>query len=217
MRNRWTGLILMLVTLVVGFAVYSKLPDQVPTHWNASGEADGYSSRLFGVVMLPLLGIGIWALLQFLPRIDPRKENYESFLGTYFMIINATMILLAAIQVIVLASGLGYEFSVGRLIPVGVGLFLAFIGHQLGRIRPNWWAGIRTPWTLADDTVWRRTHRFGAKIFVIGGLSIAIAGAVLPGTYAAIIVVSASVVLGLIPAAYSYVIWRELGEHQTNT
>lgn len=209
MRNRWVGLIAVLISLAFGVIVYPELPGQVATHWDVSGEVDDTMARFWAVVSLPLLGVSLWGLMMLLPRLDPRRGNYEAFQGTYYLLVNAVLILLAALQAVVIASGLGYEIDIARLVPVGVGLLLAILGNEMGRIRPNWFTGIRTPWTLADDEVWRRTHRFAAKVFVLGGVSIAVVGFFLPGTIAAVVTITAAVVLALIPAAYSYIIWRQ--------
>lgn len=83
MREDWPAILLVLASLVAGVLVYPYLPDQVPSHWNIKGEVDGYSSRLWGAYGIPLLNAGIYLLMLITPRIDPRRNNYAKFAGTY--------------------------------------------------------------------------------------------------------------------------------------
>lgn len=205
MRSRWIAPLLIVAMTVFGFAAWPSLPDQIESHWGISGQADDTMSRTLAVLLMPLLTAGIWALLAFLPRIDPRRENYESF---GLLIINTVVGVMAAIHIAVIANGRGWSVPVARVAIVAVSLELAVIGNELGRLRPNWFAGIRTPWTLSDDEVWRRTHRVGGRLFVAAGLILAILGAFAPYNVIFIAMIAGMVGIALGLAAYSYVLWR---------
>ena len=207
MRSRWFGLVVAALAAAVSVWAYPRLPETVATHWNLRGVADGYSSRFWAVALMPLVMVGMTGLFAVLPKMDPRRENYAKFLDSYWLIANAIIVFMGVAQVLVLANGLGYTVQVDRLLPLGVGLLFAFLGNYLTRIEPNWFIGIRTPWTLSSDTVWRRTHRTGGWLFVIGGIVIA-AGAFAPrGTFLPLFVVTV-VVVALIPVVQSYVLWK---------
>jgi len=110
-------------------------------------------------------------LFNVLPKVDPRRENYAKFLDSYWLIANAILVFTGVAHALIIANGLGYTVQVDRLLPVGVGLLLAFLGNYLTRVEPNWFIGVRTPWTLSSDAVWRKVHRTAGWLFVIAGWS----------------------------------------------
>jgi uncharacterized membrane protein len=207
MRSRWFGLVVAALAAVVSVWAYSHLPETVATHWNLQGTPDGYSSRLWAVAVMPLVTLGLTGLFNVLPKVDPRRENYAKFLDSYWLIANAILVFTGLAHALILANGLGYTVQVDRLLPVGVGLLLAFLGNYLTRVEPNWFIGVRTPWTLSSDTVWRKVHRTAGWLFVIGGLVIA-AGAFAPrSAFVPLLTVTIIVAAG-IPVVQSYVLWR---------
>jgi len=207
MRSRWFGLVVTALAAAVSVWAYPRLPETVATHWNLQGTPDGYSSRLWAVAMMPLLTLGLTGLFNVLPKVDPRRENYAKFLDSYWLIANAVLVFTGVADVLILANGLGYTVQVDRLLPLGVGLLFAFLGNYLTRVEPNWFVGIRTPWTLSSDAVWRKTHRTAGWLFVVGGLVIA-AGAFAPrGVFLPLFVATIVVVAG-IPVVQSYILWK---------
>ncbi len=207
MRSRWFGLVVTALAAAVSVWAYPRLPETVATHWNLQGTPDGYSSRLWAVAMMPLLTLGLWGLFNVLPKVDPRHENYAKFLDSYWLIANAVLVFTGVADVLILANGLGYTVQVDRLLPLGVGLLFAFLGNYLTRVEPNWFVGVRTPWTLSSDTVWRKVHRTAGSLFVLGGLVIA-AGAFGPrGVFTPLFVATVIVVAG-IPVVQSYILWK---------
>jgi uncharacterized membrane protein len=208
LRNRLIAPAIIIVMTLAGLLAWPWLPDQVESHWGLSGEADATMDRTLAVVLLPAMTLGVWLLLVFLPRIDPRKQDYESFGGTYLLIVNTVVAFLGVIHLAVIANGLDWNVPVVRVILVAAGLEFAVIGNELGRLRPNWFAGIRTPWTLSDDEVWRRTHRVGGRLFVTLGLLVSLLAVFAPPLVVVIALLGglAAAALGLI--GYSYVLWR---------
>jgi uncharacterized membrane protein len=195
------------VAAALSIWAYPRLPETVVTHWNLRGEPDGYSSRFWAVTIMPLVILAVTGLFRILPKLDPRRENYEKFLSSYWLITNAVLAFLGVAHALLIGYGLGYHVQFDRLMPLSVGLLVAFLGNYLTRVEPNWFVGIRTPWTLSSVTVWRRTHRTGGWLFVFGGIVIALAafaprGAVMP------IIVATVVVASVIPVVQSYVLWR---------
>lgn len=207
MRSRWFGLVVAALAAVVSVWAYSRLPETVATHWNLQGAPDEYSPRFWAVAVMPLVTLGLTGLFNVLPKVDPRRDNYAQFLDSYWLIANAILVFTGVTHALIVANGLGYTVHVDRLFPLGVGLLFAFLGNYLTRVEPNWFVGIRTPWTLSSDTVWRKTHRTGGWLFVIGGIVIA-AGAFAPrGAFLPLLVVTLIVVAG-IPVVQSYVLWK---------
>jgi len=207
MRSRWFGLVIAAIAAGVSIWAYSQLPPTVATHWSLRGTPDGFSSRLVAVSIIPAVILVMTGLFTVLPRVDPRRENYAKFFDSYWLIANAILVFMGVAHVLILANGMGYTVQVDRLLPLGVGLLFAFLGNYLTRIEPNWFIGIRTPWTLSSDTVWRKTHRTGGWLFVIGGIVIA-AGAFAPRGALLPLFVATLIVVAGIPVVQSYVLWK---------
>jgi uncharacterized membrane protein len=208
MRNRWFGLVLVALAAAVSVWAYPRLPETVATHWNLRGEPDGYSSRLWAVLFGPVLALAATGLFNVLPRLDPRQANYARFLSSYWLLVNAILVFMLLAHVLIVANGLGYAVQIDRLLPIGVGLLFVFLGNYLTRVEPNWFVGIRTPWTLSSDTVWRKTHRTGGWLFVVGGLAVVGGAAVLPrGAFLPLFIATMVVIAG-IPVVQSYVLWK---------
>jgi uncharacterized membrane protein len=207
MTRWWLGGILILVMLAVSLAAYPYLPEQVPLHWNFRGEPDRWGSPLVGAFVMPLSAIGVWLLLLGLPRIDPRRANYARFGETYWRVVNLSMLFFVFLHGIALAASLGWNVAMDRVIWLAVGLFFVALGNVLPRVRSNWWMGIRTPWTLDSERVWRETHRVGGWTFVVGGL-ITMLAAALPATAAPWVALGGLTLAALVPVVYSYLSWR---------
>ena len=207
MRSRWFGLVIAAVAVAVSLWAYPQLPPTVATHWNVRGVADGFSSRLVAVSIMPLVIVVMTGLFNVLPRLDPRRDNYAKFIGTYWLIANTVILFILVAHGLIIASGLGYSVKIDRLMPIGVGLLFVVLGNYLTRVEPNWFVGIRTPWTLSSDTVWRKTHRTGGWLMVLAGLVVA-SGAFLPhGAFLPLFVV-VILVMAVIPIVQSYVLWK---------
>ena len=168
---------------------------------------DGYSSRTWAATFIPLLIVVLTGVFAALPKVDPKRANYEKFLDVYWLIVNAVLVFVGLAHALVVANGLGYTVRVDRLMPLGVGLLLAFLGNYLTRVESNWFIGIRTPWTLSSDAVWRKTHRTAGWLFVIGGLIIAAGAFAPPGAFVPLFVVTL-VVITTVPVAQSYILWK---------
>lgn len=207
MKSPWLGLALVVAGFVFALAVYPSLPAEVPTRWSTSGEVTGWMPRTAGALLLPGVALGVWLLGWILPRIDPWKAHYERFIETYWLLINFIVFFTVLIEVVVLGVALGWPIDVNRVVPVGVGMLLVVIGNFLPRIRPNWWMGIRTPWTLTSERVWVKTHRVGGKSLVVGGV-LMMATVLLPPSLREASMVAVSLGAALVPAVYSYLLWR---------
>jgi uncharacterized membrane protein len=207
MRSRWFGLVIAAVAVAVSIWVYPQLPPTVATHWNLRGTPDGFSSRAMAVAIIPAVILVMTGLFNVLPRLDPRGENYAKFIGTYWLIANAVIVFMLVAHGMIIAAGLGYSVKIDRLMPIGVGVLFIVLGNYLTRVEPNWFVGIRTPWTLSSDTVWRKTHRTGGWLMVVGGFVI-IASVFLPhGAFLPLLIV-AVFITAVIPVVQSYILWK---------
>ena len=207
MRSRWFGLAVAAVAAALSLWAYPRLPAVVATHWGSSGQPNGYASREFAVGLVPLMILGMTLLFQVLPKLDPRGQNYAKFITVYWLIANSVLLFLLAVHGFVIAYDLGYHANISRLLPVALGVLFVVLGNYLSDVEPNWFVGIRTPWTLSSDTVWRETHRMGGRVFLLGGL-VLIAEGVLPARSATVAMAVTIPVIVLVPVVQSYMLWR---------
>jgi len=208
MNKRWIGPVLIVLMVAFALAVYGRLPEQVPTHFDLSGDPDDWMDRFPGAFLLPAIAAGIYLLLFALRRIDPRRAHYARFEDTYWVILNGLALMLAVMQGLSLGLALGWPIDMGRAITVTMGLLFVGLGNYLPRIRSNWWIGIRTPWTLESEAVWRETHRVGGWTFVAAGLVLVAAGVFLPAGPREWVSGIALAVGVVIPLVYSYLAYR---------
>ena len=202
-RMDWVILLIGLIPVVAGWSLYDRLPETITTHWNFNNEPDGYMSKSAGLVILSALLLGMPVLMKVFRRIDPRRDNYEKFAQTYDIIRLMMTLVLATTMGFTLLYNIGYDFDVSRVALLILGSVFAVMGNYLGRIRFNFFVGIRTPWTLANEEVWRRTHRFAGPIWFCAGL-VALICAFLPGAIASTIAIAVIAVAVLVPTVYSY-------------
>lgn len=170
MRSRWLGFAAVLAAAVASLVFWPRLPPEVLTHWSLRGEPDGTSSRTLAALTGPAAILVLTLLVQLLPKIDPKRENYPRFHGVYWLVVNAVILWVLVLHVALLAFGAGAPVSVQHVIAGGSAVLMLVLGNSFGRIRPNWFMGIRTPWTLESPEVWRRTHRMAAWLFVGAGI-----------------------------------------------
>ncbi|WP_446663211.1 SdpI family protein [Geobacillus sp. CCR] len=163
-------IVLTVLAYFLSLVALPYLPDQVAIHWNASGEADGFSSKWFGALLLPVLMTVFTFLMAVLPKLDPKRENYARFQTSYRMVNAALSCFFLALHAVTLAYNLGFSIDVGAVMPLGIGGLFLVIGNYMPKIKHNYFIGIRTPWTLASETVWHKTHRLGGKVFTAMGI-----------------------------------------------
>lgn len=207
MNKRWLGFGFALAALLFSAAVFDRLPEQIPTHFNIRGEPDDWTARPWAAFMMPLFGLLLLGVFYVLPKISPRRTNLDRFEDTYWLIANATVGLVCALHVLVLGRALGWPIDISSAVLLGVGVMFMIIGNVLPRTRSNWWIGIRTPWTMESDNVWRATHRLAGKTFMIGG-AVTVIGALLPENVRPWVAIGGLAVGGFIPVIYSYLYWR---------
>ncbi len=208
LKREWISLIAIAAMFITSFVFYNRLPDPMPIHWNVSGQPDDFAARPIGAFVLPLSAIGIYLLLYFIPLLDPKRHSLERSADTYILLRNLVVLFLLFMHALTLYSVLqgGQDLSTAA-ISLGLGVMFMAIGNYMPRMKPSWIAGIRTPWTLSSETVWTQTHRFGGRMFVLGGL-IACISAFLPPVISATLLISAILVAAFVPVAYSYLLWR---------
>ncbi|MDD4238212.1 MAG: SdpI family protein [Desulfotomaculaceae bacterium] len=209
--SEWPLWLLIVAALVLGVVVYPQLPEQVASHWNYRGEVDGYSSRCWGAFGIPLLTAGIYLGMLLVPLIDPRRQNYEKFAGAYRVIKAVLVIFMTGIHLIVILSALGFQVPVDKAVMTGMSLLILIIGNYMGQFRHNYFVGIKTPWTLASEEVWQKTHRLGGRLWVAAGI-LGLAGTLLGGPAGGLVLALALALAVIVPFVYSYLEFRRLSK-----
>lgn len=200
---------LLMIAAAAGFSVWAwpNLPAEVATHFDMQGDPNGWSSRLVAALLVPGIGLALLAASLVMPRIDPRRANYELFTPTYWTVVNAVLLLLLGIHVLSLGRALGWNVNASRVASLGVGGILLVLGNLMTRVRPNWFIGVRTPWTLSSDTVWRKTHRFAGAGFMLAGVCF-VGSAIVDAGWTRYGAIGATIAAGLGAVVYSYVAWK---------
>ena len=206
-KKNWKILVLtsvmILLPIVAGVILWNQLPEQIPTHWNATGEIDGWSSKAFGVFGLPAILLGVQWLCVLGTCADPKKANHaEKILHLVFWIIPLLSIFLS---VLTYMAAMGKQVHVEVIMPVSVGLVLTIVGNYLPKCKQNYTIGIKIPWTLNSEENWNRTHRFAGRLWVLCGLVIILTG------FVGVFWISFGIVLlmALVPFVYSYLLHRK--------
>jgi uncharacterized membrane protein len=206
--HAWYSALVIATAAALSAAVYPRLPDRMPVHWTFSGEADRFGTRIEGAWLVPAVMVAVWLVTRLLPRIDPRQANYAKMQSTYDFVVDAILTAMLAMHVVVLAAGLGHVVSMRRFVPLLFVAFFVALGNVLPRTRPNWWFGVRTPWTLSSDRVWTRTHRVAAYAMTATGV-VVLVSAVLPGVWPLVLAIAVAVIAAFWMVIYSYVVWRQ--------
>ena len=166
--------IVILLPILVGVILWNQLPEQIPSHWNAAGEIDKWSSKPFAVFGMPLILLGFQWLCVLVTLADPKKSNHPSkILHLVFWIIPVLSVLLS---VLTYAVAMGKAVRMEVVMPVFIGLLLAIVGNYLPKCKQNYTIGIKIPWTLNSEENWNRTHRFAGRLWLVCGLVIMLTG-----------------------------------------
>lgn len=205
------SLIAILAAILASAIVYPRLPEMAASHWNAAGQVDGYLPRFWAAFLMPIISAGILLLLLVLPALDPLKANIANFRSYYNAFIALMIVFMLFIHGITLAWNLGYDgFNIGNAILPAVGLIFVFAGIMMAKAKRNFFIGIRTPWTLSNDTVWDETHKLGSKMFIGAGI-VTILSAFF-GELSFWIMFPVMMLAAFVPVVYSYLLWRRISK-----
>jgi uncharacterized membrane protein len=214
--SRWLYLsvaatvVVLAATPLLYYGEYDRLAEQVPHHWNIHGQPDAFTprERVLPLLLLSPAGMAcIVALTLILPWLSPRSFTVDGFRPTFDYVMFLVVLLIGHIQAVTLAVAFQYVHDPARWMVAGILLMLALMGNVLGKVRRNFWMGVRTPWTLADPKVWERTHRVAAWLFTAAGVAgfvAVLAGAPLALCFVGLIAAALVVVL------YSLVLYKRL-------
>ena len=195
--------IVILLPIVAGVILWNRLPEQMPSHWNAAGEIDGWSSKWFSVFVMPLLMLAFQWICVWGTSADPKKSNHSD--KVVQLVLWMIPVISTVLHVIIYAVALGGAVQVDMVLPVMIGLIFAVVGNYIPKCKQNYTIGIKIPWTLNSEENWNKTHRFAGWLWTVCGLVIMLTGFF--GGF--IIFIGVVLVMVLAPAIYSYILHRK--------
>lgn len=206
-RDNYKNYIISLVALILSAIAFPFLPEQIPVHFDARGVVDNYGSA-YTIFLLPAVMFGVNALGEITKHVDPKASNYGYFSRHYYLFYLALNVFLFLVQVYLITYALELvSFNVTNVILVAMGVLFILIGNMMPKVKQNFFMGIKTPWTLADEYVWYETHRFCGKVWFVLGLVMCVGG-FLPGIVAIPIEVTVIILGAFVPIVYSYLIYK---------
>ena len=194
--------IIILLPILAGIALWDQLPDPMPSHWNAAGEVDGWSSKPFAVFGLPLILLAAQWLCMLGTCADPKKNNHpQKILHLVLWIIP---VLSVVMHTFVYLITLGYGVRMEVAMPILIGLIFAIIGNYMPKCKQNYTIGIKIPWTLNNEENWNKTHRFAGWLWTVCGILIMLTG-FFGGFW---VFLPITILMVLAPVVYSYILHR---------
>jgi uncharacterized membrane protein len=202
----WLAGLIVLVSFVVSICLYSQMPENMASHWNMEGNANGYLPKMWAMYLLPIISLGLFLLFISIPKIDPLRQNilkFEKYYDWFIVIMVAFMLYLHLLTIV---WNLGIQFNFVLMLAPAFGVLFYYVGLLLGNAKRNWFIGIRTPWTLSNEKVWEKTHNIGGKLFKSAGI-VAFLGIIFP-QYAIFFMVVPVLFVSIWAVAYSYLEYR---------
>lgn len=205
------SLALVIGAFAAAAAMYPLLPAKIPIHWNIEGQIDGYGEKHWALFLMPGILLGLLGLFLALPWLSPKQFSLDSFRSTYGFIIVVVLATMAYIHGLTLWAAAAGQVDITRALLAGLLIMFGLMGNVMGKVRRNFWVGVRTPWTLASDRVWNDTHRLTGQMFVAAavlGLICLFLPISLPAT--TITVIALIMASAFIPVGYSLVHYKRL-------
>ena len=202
------SILLILLVILTSVFLWSSLPDPMASHWNEVDQVDGYMGKFWGTFLVPAMMIGLTLLFLAIPVIDPLKKNIAEFRGWFNIIIVMFNLFMTFVHGLTLAWNLGYTgFRMSTAMVPAIGLLFILLGLMIRKAKRNYFIGIRTPWTLANNTVWEKTHKLGGKLYITAGI-LTMLSLLFPEK--AIVILMVSIVgASFISVLYSYLVFRQ--------
>lgn len=189
--------------------IWNNLPEQVPMHWNLKGEIDDWGSKYSLIGMTFLLPVLTYVLLMVVPKIDPKKR-IEAMGGKYYQFKFILVTFMSALALVIMYISNNQKLSNPSMIVILLGILFVFLGNYFKVIKQNYFIGIKTPWTLESEEVWKLTHLLAGKMWVIGGIVIVICSLVIPENLNFYFFIGITLVISIVPTVYSYLIYKKL-------
>ncbi|MCX6707866.1 MAG: SdpI family protein [Candidatus Woesearchaeota archaeon] len=200
---------IMLLSFAISIYLYPMMPDNMASHWGASGQVNGYMPKFWALFLMPMISVVILALLWAIPKLDPLKKNVEKFRSYFDLFILLLMIFMFYIHLLTISWNIGIRFDMIQLLAPAFCVLFYYAGVMMENSRMNWFIGIRTPWTLSSENVWNKTNRLGGKLFKIAGILSLIALLPFSHGYTIFFIIVPVLIFSLYIVAYSYLEYKK--------
>lgn len=201
--------VIMLLPFVYLANVWNILPEQVPTHFNMDGNADDWSSKTSLIYIIGGMVFGLYFLFLIIPVIDPKKK-IEQMGDKYFTLRLMLTIFFSLLAIFIVYSGKEGDIKHPNFLFALIGILFTMLGNYFQTVRPNYFIGIRTPWTLESENVWKSTHRLGGKIWMVGGILIAVLAFIISNNSLYSIIFGIIIfVMAVVPIVHSYLAYKK--------
>lgn len=188
--------------------VWGSLPKKVPMHWNIKGEIDRWGDKQELVLIPILLPLLVYVIFLIVPVIDPKKQLVK--MGNKYQSLKLIFTLLMSLLALyIIYTAKEVSFSNPNFIFVIMGILFIVLGNYFKTIQPNYFIGIKTPWTLENEQIWRKTHLLGGKLWFIGGFVLIITSLVLNNKLAFVFFITITSLLAFVPILYSYILYKK--------
>lgn len=202
-ENKRTLIIASVITIlpiIIGIFLWNSLPDVMATHFGADNEGNGFSSKAFAVIGIPMLLLAVEWIGALVTAHDPRKQNISPKMFSIMLWIVPVISIVATATMY--SYNLGYKMNITFFAELVMGLAFVVLGNYLPKARQNYTIGIKTPWTLSNEDIWNRTHRLAGYLWVVGGITIVVFSLI--GFTKVYLMIAIIAVMAVIPYIYSY-------------
>jgi len=215
MKFVWVALLIIILGFAIGIYLYPSMPEVMASHWNASGNVDGYMPKFWALFLMPIINLALLGLFYVIPKIDPLKHNIKKFKGYYERFVLLVMGFLLYLYLVATSWSLGARFNFIFVLMPALAVLFFYVGVLLEKTKRNWFIGIRTPWTMSSDKVWKKTHDIGGKLFKIYAVLLLLS-LLLPNTdYVFIFVIIVPIIVIVIALfAYSYYEYKKIAKNK---
>ncbi|HMX78838.1 MAG TPA: SdpI family protein [Ferruginibacter sp.] len=217
-QSKTTGLIPLLFLLIpwlyLAF-IWGDLPDRIPTHFGITGAPDAFGNRneiVIAPAIMTITGILLFVLLRNIHKIDPKKKYTEATVSAMAKIATAVLLLLSAVTIFILYWTTQGKIAGFTALFCLLGLFFTYLGNLMHSVKPNYFVGFRTPWTLENEQNWRKTHQLASKVWFTGGILLTVLSFLLPVKILLVVFVGILLIMTLIPLVYSYRMYRSMSK-----
>ena len=199
---------LLAISLIIPALVWNRVPDTLPIHWNAAGEPDDFGPKGLALLLMPATALFLNLLFWLIPVMDP-KRNVPKFIGVLRLLQVVMTIFTVGLQALMVADALGYAVRMDLVVPIAVSLLLLVLGNYFGKLRPNYFVGIRTPWTLESPEIWIKTHRLAGRIWVVGALLLIVLRFLMGSELYFIVFIGIVLFMSFFPIGYSFYLYKQ--------
>lgn len=212
LKKEWYILVALVAMFVASFILWNSLPEQVPIHFNFEGVADDYGPKWINALLMPFIAVVLYFFLLLIPKIDPKKKisTQQKPIAAIRII---TTLFMIGIYVILMLKSLGKDIDIGTFILVSIGALIIVCGNYMNSVKPNYFIGIRTPWTLENPEVWKKTHRISSRLWIVGGICMIASSFLTSELLFTTIFVGVTIIIAFVPIIYSFILFKKIESH----